>query len=151
MTPSLGLHTTMSSHVVLACTSELYLYEVPLGRALGGNAKILFGICQLGEDVPLSPSCHPLSTLSCQCTQEKWHLWFCVPLCSACASHPPCRGYWWRIVPAWDNWSTLSTNVHKNIVSQARHHTLSHSIYHLPPVSAMAKATDLIKNSFKGL
>ncbi len=48
-------------------------------------------IYQLGEDVLLCPMSH--------------------------VTPPPCRGYWWSMVLAWDNWSTLSANVHKYMAS----------------------------------
>ncbi len=50
---------------------------------------------------------------------------------------PPCRGYWWPMVLAWDNWSIWSAYVHKfmasqakYIASEARYPPLSH---HAPP------------------
>ncbi len=53
------------------------------------------------------------------------------PFCPM-SSHapPPCRGYWWPMVLAWDNWSILSAYVHKYMVSEARCPPLSH---HAPP------------------
>ncbi len=56
-------------------------------------------ICQLGEDVLLCLMSH----ISHSCS--------------------PKRGCWWFMVLPWDNWSTLSANVHKCMVSQERHPT----------------------------
>ncbi len=61
--------------------------------------------------------------IDCQCTL--------VYGISGKASHfVPCHacywGFWWSMVLAWDNWSTLSANIHWYKASQARRPTLSH-------------------------